>query len=268
MYNGNGKELVGARLVAARPACKPPFPRGPLHPLPDQTCAIVQLSTEKHFGTLALPPQKTPVDLHLSGLSDLCAQALLSFSPPCTITDCYCFHLWRIVARPPEVNLTHRDDLTKCRSLPLPLGTTPTDLIPSWPTPLHAKRACPFHWFIGEINGPGFKSVMLPRVDQRFILDSPTWSPPLIGWGLWLKHNCTPCLCTLSRWPRRDAIRLTDYVLSGDEVIPFFLYWNPPRCAGFGFRLGVFCMRPSSSGYSNLKLISPLLKLENHPLEP
>ena len=63
---------------------------------------------------------------------------------------------------------------------------------------------------------------MLPRVDQRFILDSPTWSPPLIGWGLWLKHNCTPCLCTLSRWPRRDAIRLTDYVLSGDEVIPFF----------------------------------------------
>ena len=51
----NGKELVGAGLVAARPACKPPFPRGPIHnrTIPSLT-KLVQLCNCPLKSTLAL----------------------------------------------------------------------------------------------------------------------------------------------------------------------------------------------------------------------
>ena len=67
-----------------------------------------------------------------------------------------------------------------------------------------------FHWFIGDSLDPGL-TAHAARADQRFILDSATGSPALIGWGPWLKHDWYLALCTFSRWARRDAIRLTGY---------------------------------------------------------
>ena len=47
---------------------------------------------------------------------------------------------------------------------------------------------------LGEIMDPDLRNLgevnaAASRVDQRFILDSAAWSPPLIGRGLWLKHT-------------------------------------------------------------------------------